>query len=72
MEKEYIDHLFTYHPSQNKVPLFETITNGTKELAHIYNENVPDGTDKELALHYLRLARMMANAAIACEQRYGE
>lgn len=67
--KDEIERMFTYHASPERVPHFQALTEGTKELAHIFNEHVPDGPDKDQALNFLRLARMMGNAAIACEGR---
>lgn len=61
-----MEKLFTYHPSHDKVPFFEYITDGTKKLAYIIRDNTPDSPDKDMAMHYLRMARMCANSAIAC------
>lgn len=66
MTEREIEHLFTYHASNDKVAQFKAITKATKELAYILNENTPDSPDKDMAIHYLRMARMCANSAIAC------
>lgn len=71
-EIEEIERLFSYHVSKDKVPLFEKITSETKRLAYIYSDCIPAGKDRDTALYHLRMARMMANAGIACGKRIDE
>lgn len=64
-----IDHLFTFHPpSGNQPERYGALRETARSLAHVINDNCPEGADKSAAIRKLRECIMTANAAIALEQ----
>ena len=65
--KHYIDEMFTYHaPSGEKqIEAYKNLRGKFKELAHFLYETVPNSEQRDMALHFLHTASMMANAGIA-------
>lgn len=65
--KNYVNELFTYHPpiSPSQIKLYEDMRAEYKKLAHFIIENVPAGTQREMAIQYLHIASMQTNAGIA-------
>lgn len=66
MQREDIDHRFTYHsPSPSAVEEMTFLRNQARVLAHDINEFVPDSREKSLAITALEEVIMWANAGIA-------
>lgn len=66
---EMIERLFTYHPPKGNQPTrYERIRELAREFAHELVEMTPDSLQQRLALEFLQLATMMANASIACNE----
>lgn len=65
-DERYIQNWFSYHtPTKDQTTIYETIRAHAREFAHIINNLVPAGQDKQNALERLRDAVMWANAAVA-------
>lgn len=65
-DERYIQNWFTYHsPTKDQTVIYETLRAHAREFAHIINNLVPSGADKQNALEHLRTAVMWANAAVA-------
>lgn len=62
-----IDNRFRYHPPPNDgvVRSHEQAREGCRRLAHWFDEELPDGREKALAITKLEEALFWANAAIA-------
>lgn len=62
-----IDHQFTHHPPRTDVDVqvHETLRAGARDLAHEWNDLLPDSEEKTEAMRRLREAVMWANAALA-------
>lgn len=61
-----IEHVFSYHaPEAWQIPQYETIRSAAKLLALVIEQNTPACADRMNAINQLRVAVMMANAAIA-------
>lgn len=69
MQKQEIDHLFTYHaPGLENLARFDAIREAGKYFALVLSNNTPNGPDQSAAIRKVREAVMTANAAIACHQ----
>ena len=63
---EKLHEMFVYHrPSEEAVPLHDTVNGLTENVAHWLNENLPQSPETTLAIRALQEARHWANAAIA-------
>ena len=66
---EKISRLFDYHrPTPEQAAKYERISEAVTHLASISYECCPEGQDQDAAIQRLRETRMLANAAIACEE----
>jgi hypothetical protein len=64
---EEINRRFGFHPATDQtIPLFEDNRARAIALASHWDETLPDGREKALALTALQEAVMYANAAVAC------
>jgi hypothetical protein len=65
-ETEILAELFSYHPpTPHTLPKFAAINQAAKNFAEVVLQNCPRGSDRSAAIGSIRLARMIANAAIA-------
>lgn len=65
--RDEIDRRFGFHPATAEtIPLFEDNRARVVDLAARWDETLPDGREKALALTALQEAVMWANAAVAC------
>jgi len=70
MNREEIEHLFTYHPPQDDQPIrYEVIRENAKVFASKINDMVPECPEKAYAIAKIREAVMWANAGIVCRNR---
>lgn len=61
---------FTYHPPKpDMVPRFEAIRLIAHELALVMTSSCPQSRELSVALTHLQNSVMMANAAIACNEK---
>ena len=61
-----INNRFNHHPAVgDKIDKHETVRREARMLAHSWQENLPEGREKALAITKLEEAMMWANAAIA-------
>ena len=61
-----VDQLFRYQPpTPETLPKFAAINQAGKNFAEVILQNCPPGMDRTVAINYIRLARMLANAAVA-------
>jgi hypothetical protein len=61
-----IENNFKYHaPKDGQPARYEAVRAKAKELAHLIDEQVPNGREKSLAMTNLEQAVMWANAGIA-------
>jgi len=66
MEKELLEHRFTYHaPKGDQAKRYETIREEAKTFALLMNELCPDSRELSLALTHLETSVFFANASIA-------
>ena len=66
MEREDIEHRFTYHaPKEGQPEKYDYLRGKVRELAHLVNKYCPDSREKSLAITKLEEAVMWANASIA-------
>jgi hypothetical protein len=64
--EEILHELFSYHPpTPTTLPKFQAINQAAKNFAEIILQNCPAGNDRAQAIGAIRMARMVANAAIA-------
>lgn len=65
--RDEIDRRLGFHPATAEtIPMFEDTRARVIELANHWDETLPDGREKALALTALQEAAMYANAAVAC------
>jgi|ERR1700722_2481587 len=65
-ESEVLAELFSYHPpNPHTLPKFTAINQAAKNFAEIVLQNCPPGQDRANAIGTIRMARMLANAAIS-------
>jgi hypothetical protein len=65
-DREIVEQIFTYHPpNELTLPKFNAINQAAKNFAEVILQNVPPGMDRTVAINYIRLARMLANAGIS-------
>jgi hypothetical protein len=64
-----IENWFTHHPPANDVVVitYEEIRYRGRQFAHMIDDAVPDGIEKDNAIAALSEAVMWANAGIACQ-----
>jgi hypothetical protein len=63
---EILQKLFSYYPSNSEtLPKFQAINQAAKNFAEVVLQNCPDGADRRGVINEIRVARMLANAAIA-------
>lgn len=66
---EDLDNLFTYHaPKGDQAQRYGLISDAAKEFARVVLENTPSCADQTVAIRQIMLARMLANATIACNE----
>ncbi|MFJ2515632.1 hypothetical protein ACIPEL_36445 [Streptomyces griseoviridis] len=67
MQPEDITNRFTYHPPASPAvqTAHETVRQGARRLAADWNQLLPEGREKALAITKLEESVMWANAAIA-------
>lgn len=65
--RDDIEHRFAFHPAttQERRDDHALVRDRTHELANVFNQLVPDGREKDLAITKLEEAMFWANAAIA-------
>jgi hypothetical protein len=67
-EAQIVDALFNYHPpTPTTLAKFAAINQAGKNFAEVILQNCPPGMDRTVAINYIRLARMLANAAVALD-----
>lgn len=65
-DAEIVAELFKYQPPTERTqPSFTTINQAAKNFAEVVLSVCPRGMDRTVAINYIRLARMLANAAVA-------
>lgn len=65
-DAEILAQVFSYHPPTPHTLLkFQAINQAAKNFAEVILQNCPRGTDRAQAIELIRVARMMANAAVA-------
>lgn len=63
-----ISERFTYHaPTPEQITKYNSLRTRAKEFGFLIDELCPDSDEKKMALHYLDMAVMNANASIARE-----
>lgn len=69
-----LDNWFGFHkpPNQEVIDAHEEIRAASRRLAATFQELIPEGPDKTVALRAVREAMWAGNAAIACNQQGGE
>lgn len=66
--KEEMEQRFGFHPGTDQtIPVHEKVREASRRIATFFDETLPDGREKNLALTKLQEASMWANAAIAME-----
>ncbi len=65
-DADIVAELFRYQqPTHITLPKFAAINQAGKNFAEVILQNCPPGMDRTVAINYIRLARMLANAAVA-------
>lgn len=68
-----LENEFTYHaPIGDQVQRYARLRESAKNLAYEICRCCPDSRDRALALSQLKLATMLANSSIACNEELGE
>jgi hypothetical protein len=63
---EILREIFSYHPpTEATLPKYAAINQAAKNFAEVVLQNCPGHADLEIAIDYIRAARMFANAAIS-------
>jgi hypothetical protein len=71
LSKEDVDSMFTYHsPKEGQNAAYAAINEASKHLVEVIIRECPNCPDRTTAIRTVRLARMWANAGIACEGRF--
>lgn len=67
--EDQIRNQFSFHPpaSTETAELHEAVRGKLRELAYWFNEKLPEGPTKTVAIGKLREAMFYANASIACD-----
>jgi hypothetical protein len=64
--EEILAELFKYHPpTADALPKYAAINQAAKNFAEVILQNCPSCSDRSAAINCIRMARMIANAAIA-------
>jgi hypothetical protein len=64
--EEIVAEFFKYHaPNEATIPKYAAINQAAKNFAEVILANCPSGRDRNAAIESIRVARMMANAAIS-------
>lgn len=64
-----VANIFTYRPPRSdQISRYEALRARAKELAELIVELTPASREQSLALTYLHLGVMLANASIACNE----
>lgn len=64
--QSYLEHNFKYHsPNELQQKVYEAIRSKAKEFAAVILANAPEGSERDFAMHYLKMAVMSANQAVA-------
>ena len=67
---ELLDELFSYHsPTPEQLPRYRAIRSAARHFAEIILDNAPVCGDQSRAVDAVRMAMMLANAAIATNGR---
>ena len=65
-DEETLAEIFKYHPpNAETLPRFTAVNQAAKNFAEVVLANCPHGRDRRFAILAIRVARMMANAAIS-------
>ena len=65
-DADVLAQLFSYHPPTiETLPKFQAINQAAKNFAEVVLQNCPPSSDRSGAINAIRMARMVANAAIA-------
>lgn len=73
MQTDDIENRFTFHgPTEEKVKVHESVRASVRTLAHLWNGQLPEGREKDLAVTKLEEAMFWANAAVARKSGGGE
>ena len=66
MDAADLENRFTYHaPTPEKVRQHERVRSYLRQMAEEFNDTLPEGREKSLAITHLEEAVFWANAAIA-------
>lgn len=69
-QSRLLDDLFSYHaPTPEQTPRYRAIRSAARHFAEIILDNAPPSSDQAKALDMVRMAMMLANAAIATNGR---
>ena len=69
MDISLINNWFTYHaPKTNQNERYDAVRRAAREFALVVDDKVKDSREKFEAIEYIRLAVMLANAGIACNE----
>lgn len=62
-----IERIFSHHPpkDQKQADAHHRVRKNVKMTAHVFNAELPESTEKTLAIRHLQMAMMFANSAIA-------
>ena len=65
-DNEILAELFRYHaPNEMTIPKYAAINQAAKNFAEVILQNCPPCADRSGAINTIRVARMIANAAVA-------
>lgn len=67
-DQERLNQWRYHRPFGDQYERFNRLNKHTRELAKIIMENCPYSRQREIALGKLEMVKMMANAAIACNE----
>lgn len=69
MDSEDIEHRFAFHAAttEEKRDAHTSVRQQCRQLADFFNDKLPEGREKSIAVTHLEIAMMWANAALARE-----